>query len=395
MVAPAAEALAAALARLEAASLYRRRRVVDTAEGLGPAERLVDGRRCLDFCSNDYLGLARDPAPAAAMAEAARVWGPGAGSAHLVSGHTREHHALEDELAEFVGCERALLFSTGYMANLGVLGALAGRGDLVAEDRLNHASLIDGARLSGATVRRYAHADAGAAERRLARPARRRLLATDGVFSMDGDTAPLAALARACARHAAWLVVDDAHGLGVRGPQGRGSLAAAGLSPAAAIAMVGTLGKALGCFGAFVAGDAALIETLVQRARSYVYTTAPPPAVAAATRRALTILREDEWRRERLAAHVARFRAGARSLGLALAPSATPIQPLLVGSAEAAMAASATLFESGLWVAAIRPPTVPEGSARLRVTLSAAHAPDDVDRLVEALGRLPALKATP
>jgi 8-amino-7-oxononanoate synthase len=389
--APPADVLAAGLAQLEAQQLYRRRRVVGHAPGLGPAEALVDGRCCLVFCSNDYLGLARDPRVAAAMGCAARAWGAGAGGAHLVTGHTREHHALEEALAAFAGRARAVLFSTGYMANLGLVTALAGRGDLVAEDRLNHASLLDAARLSGALVRRYAHADAAAAATRLRAGARRRLLVTDGVFSMDGDAAPLAALADACTRQGAWLVVDDAHGFGVVGPGGRGSLAAAGLAPEAAAAVVGTLGKAFGTFGAFVAGDEALVETLIQRARSYIYTTAPPPAVAAATRAALDIACAEEWRRERLAALVARFRGGAAGLGLQLMPSSTPIQPVLAGSPGAALAASAALFEAGLWVTAIRPPTVRE--ARLRVTLSAAHEPADVDRLLEALGRLPGLKA--
>lgn len=387
---PPAEALAAGLERLEAQHLYRRRRIAGHAPDLGPAEAVVDGRRCLVFCSNDYLGLARDPRLASAMAGSARVRGVGAGGAHLVTGHSGEHHALEEALAAFAGRERAVLFSTGYMANLGLVSALARRGDLIVEDRLNHASLLDAARLSGALVKRYAHANASAAAERLKTDARRRLLVTDGVFSMDGDAAPLAALADACARHEAWLVVDDAHGFGVVGPGGRGSLAAAGLAPGVAAAVVGTLGKAFGTFGAFVAGDEALVETVIQRARSYIYTTAPPPALAAATCVALDIVIKEEWRRERLAALVDRFRSGAAAEGFKLMPSSTPIQPVLAGSSAAALGASAALFELGLWVTAIRPPTVRE--ARLRVTLSAAHEPADVDRLVDALGRLPGLK---
>jgi len=389
----ATESLHAELARLEAAHLYRRRRVTARHGALAPAELLVDGRRCLAFCSNDYLGLARDPRVARAMAAGAMAWGAGSGAAHLVSGHTSEHHALEEELAEFTGFPRALLFSTGYMANLGLVCALAGRGDLVAEDRLNHASLLDASRLSGARVRRYAHADPGAAARRLANGPGRRFIVTDGVFSMDGDIAPLAALAEVAAGSGAALLVDDAHGLGVIGRDGRGSLDAAGLAPEAAGALVGTLGKAFGTFGAFVAGSETVVETMIQRARSYIYTTAPPPAVAAATRRALRLAREEGWRRERLAMLVDRFRSGAAGLGLRLAPSATPIQPVIAGDAWAALAAAEQLFDKGLWVSAIRPPTVPAGTARLRITFTAAHCDADVDRLLEGLAGIPQLDA--
>jgi 8-amino-7-oxononanoate synthase len=388
----ATETLGLGLARLESAGLYRRRRTVCRAPRLGPAELLVDGRRCVAFCSNDYLGLAQEPRIAQALAAGALRWGTGSGAAHLVTGHTAEHQALEEELAEFTGYPRALLFSTGYMANLGLVCALAGRGDLVVEDRLNHASLIDASRLSGATVRRYAHADPAAAARRLATPARRKFIVTDGVFSMDGDLAPLAALARNARNAGADLLVDDAHGIGVLGPGGRGCLAAAGLGPETAGALVGTLGKAFGTFGAFVAGSEELVETLIQHARSYVYTTAPPPALAAATRVALGILREEDWRRERLASLVRQFRAGATALGLRLAPSATPIQPVLAGEAPTAVAAAETLFRAGLWVIPIRPPTVPAGSARLRVTFSAIHQEADVDRLLAALADIPSLR---
>jgi len=375
--------LAAALDDLEARQLRRHRRIAEAGASLPWAR--IDGRDIRVFCSNDYLGLAHDPRLADVMARASRDWGAGAGAAHLVSGHTAEHHALEEALARFTGRERALLFSTGYMANLGVLSALAGRGDLVVEDRLNHASLIDAARLCGARVRRYRHADADAAAERLDAPARRRLLVTDGLFSMDGDVAPLAALHAAAHANGAWLVVDDAHGLGVLGDSGRGSLEAAGLDTTAAPVLVGTLGKAFGVFGAFVAGSDDLIETLINRARSYIYTTAPPPAVAAAARAALAIASEEDWRRQRLCALVSRFRSGALALGLRLLPSASPIQPILVGTPKAALEASETLFRTGFWVTAIRPPTVPAGTARLRVTLSAAHADQDVDDLLEAL----------
>ena len=386
------EALTRELERLEEADLYRRRRVAAWSPQLGPAELVVDGRRCLAFCSNDYLGLARDPRLAEALAAHAMHAGTGSGAAHLVTGHGPEHQALEEELAEFTGFPRALLFSTGYMANLGLLCALAQRGDLVAEDRLNHASLLDASRLCGAKVSRYAHADAPAAGRRLHGTARRRLVVTDGVFSMDGDAAPLAALADVARRHEAELLVDDAHGLGVVGPEGRGSVAAAGLRPQDVTALVGTLGKAFGTFGAFVAASEPVVETLVQRARSYIYTTAPPPPLAAATRRALAIARAEPWRRDRLAALVARFRHGAEALGLRLADSATPIQPVLAGTSRNALEAAAALFEAGFWVTPIRPPTVPAGTARLRITFSAAHQEADVDRLLGALAAVPALR---
>ena len=387
------EALRRELERLEQADLYRRRRVAAWSPELGAAELVVDGRRCLAFCSNDYLGLARDPRLAETLAVHARTGGTGSGAAHLVAGHGPEHEALEEALAEFTGFPRTLLFSTGYMANLGLLGALATRGDRVAEDRLNHASLLDASRLCGATVRRYAHADAAAAARRLAGTARRRLVVTDGIFSMDGDTAPLAALATVARQNEAELLVDDAHGLGVVGPHGSGSVAAAGLGPDDVTALVGTLGKAFGTFGAFVAASEPVIETLVQRARSYIYTTAPPAALAAATRRALDIARAEDWRRERLANLVARFRRGAAALGLRMANSTTPIQPVLTGSSRVALQAAATLFAAGLWVTPIRPPTVPAGTARLRITFSAAHQEADVDRLLEALASVAALRA--
>ena len=388
---PATEALGPELERLQQAGLYRRRRITAWNPDLDPRELLVDGRRCLAFCSNDYLGLSRDPRLAEALASAALRWGAGSGSAHLVTGHTREHHALEEELADFTGFPRALLFSTGYMANLGLVCSLAGRGDLVVEDRLNHASLIDASRLSGATVRRYAHAAPEAASRRLAGAGAQKLIVTDGVFSMDGDAAPLDALARIASEAGAALLVDDAHGLGVIGERGRGSLAASGLAPDSVTALVGTLGKAFGTFGAFVAASDAVVETLVQRARSYIYTTAPPPAVAAATRLALRLARDEDWRRTRLAALVQRFRTGARQLGLRLANSHTPIQPVLAGDPDAALHAAEILFQRGLWVTPIRPPTVPAGSARLRVTFTALHQDADVDRLLDALSGIPAL----
>lgn len=373
------EARAAALRDIDERDLRRRRT---------PAE---DGR--VNFCSNDYLGLARDPAVAAAMAEAAQRYGSGSGASHLVSGHGAEHEALERELAEFTGRARAVVFSTGYMANLGVLAALADKRDLLLADGLNHASLIDAARLVRSPRNLwYPHADAAAARALLdvhapaaAAEGGGAFIVTDGVFSMDGDLAPLPALAAAARAHDAWLVVDDAHGIGVVGAEGGGCCEHFGLDAQAVPVLIGTFGKALGSFGAFVAGDEDVIELLIQRARSYIYTTALPPAVAAATRRALRIVREEAWRREALQARIAQFREGAARRGLAVMPSTTPIQPLVLGGERAALAASGRLAEAGYRVTAIRPPTVPAGTARLRITLSAAHTPQQVEGLLAAL----------
>ncbi|HEU4669310.1 MAG TPA: 8-amino-7-oxononanoate synthase [Dyella sp.] len=369
-------------------SLLRRMRTVDHAEGPWLE---VDGRRLLGFCSNDYLGLAQHPRLIAAFKRVADDEGVGSTAAHLVCGHRREHALLEEALAEWTGRERALLFSTGYAANLGVQQALLGGvdGAVCVQDRLNHASLIDGSRLAGAELKRYPHADASGAARQLAsRADAPALLATDGVFSMDGDVAPLRELATLAAREGATLMVDDAHGLGVLGTRGAGSVVAAGLGAAEVPVLMATLGKALGCAGAFVAGSAALIEGLTQFARAQVYSTAMPPALAAAARVAVTLAREEDWRRGKLADLIAHFRRGAGELGLPLMASATPIQPLLLGDAEAALAAALALEAQGLLVTAIRPPTVPTGQARLRITLSAAHEEADVDRLLAALERL-------
>lgn len=375
--------LAAQLVLRKQQHLYRSRTILDSPQGV---EVTVEGRRYLSFCSNDYLGLANHPEVVAAFHKGLDEWGAGSGAAHLVSGHSRVHHELEQQLADFTQRPRALLFSTGYMANLGVATALAGRGDTVLEDRLNHASLLDGGLLCGARFSRFPHRDADALERRLETSGRGgRLVLTDGVFSMDGDLAPLPRYASACRRHRATLVVDDAHGLGVLGARGGGTVEHFGLDTRDVPVLVGTLGKAFGSFGAFVAGDRDLIDLLVQRARTYIYTTALPPAVAAATRTALAIVQSEPWRRERALAHAARFRQLAMQANLPLGESFTPIQPVLLGQPEAATAASATLLERGFLVAAIRPPTVPAGSSRLRVTLSAAHEEKDVERLVEAL----------
>jgi 8-amino-7-oxononanoate synthase len=383
-----APALETALAQLEAAQLRRARITVAHRAASGRGLTLADGRELLDFSSNDYLGLARDPRLAAAMAASAAETGAGSGASHLITGHGVQHARLEEELAAFTGRERALLFSTGYMANLAVIGTLAGRSERVLLDRLCHASLIDGARLSGARLARYAHADAAAAASLLqGEPRRTALLATDGVFSMDGDLAPVPELARCARAHDAWLLVDDAHGLGVIGEQGGGVLEHFALGSEAVPILLGTLGKAFGSFGAFVAGSAALIEFLIQKARPYLYTTALPEPVAAASRAALAIVRSEGWRRERLRALVRRFREAAQAFGVSLLHSATPIQPVLLGSPAAALTAQRALAAAGFWVVAIRPPTVPAGSARLRVTLSAAHGEAQVEALAQELGR--------
>jgi len=375
--------LAAALAQARAQDLYRVRRIVEGGHG---ARIVVDGRDCLNFCSNDYLGLATDPRLAEA-AHAALGQGTGSGAAALVSGYNREHAALEEALADFLQRPRALLFSSGWAANLGVLRALLGREDVLIADELNHASLIDGGRLAGARYVRVPHADVAAYAQALESSDSGdafRLIATDSVFSMDGDLAPLPALAGLAARHRASLMVDDAHGFGVLGPDGRGALAATGAE--ADILMAG-FGKALGTAGACIAGSETLIDFLVQRARTWVFSTAPPPALAAATRASLRLIRgaEGAQRRARLQAHVARFRAGAAQLGLPLSASQTAIQPLVLGEAARALAVSRALYRRGYWVAAIRPPTVPAGTSRLRITLSAAHAEAEIDGLLAAL----------
>lgn len=375
--------LTAARAEREQAGLLRRLRIVERGEG---AWLVRDGRRLLNFSGNDYLGLAGHPALVAALKRAADAHGVGATAAHLVCGHRAPHAVLEDALAEWTGRERALLFSTGYMANLGVLSALLQPGDLCVQDRLNHACLIDGAKLAGCTLKRYRHNDAEGARRQLqSQPDGAAVLATDGVFGMDGDIAPLRALATAAADHGATLLVDDAHGLGVLGPDGAGSVAAAGLDGREVPILMATLGKALGTAGAFVAGSTALIEALVQFARTFVYTTAMPPALAAATLAAVDVARRESWRRDHLRALIAHFRDGAARLGVRLGDSGTPVQPLLLGEANRALALADALEADGLMAVAIRPPTVPAGQSRLRITLTAAHQTSDVDRLLKAL----------
>ncbi|HVU83039.1 MAG TPA: 8-amino-7-oxononanoate synthase [Rhodanobacteraceae bacterium] len=381
------QSLASRVAERERAGLLRRARTSDATRGV---RVMIGGRELLNFCSNDYLGLAQDARIIKALQNAANEAGVGSTAAHLVCGHHREHAQLEEALCEWTGRDAALLFSSGWLANLGMMQALLDRGDVCVQDRLNHASLLDAAQLAGATLKRYPHNDAEGAARQLASvPGKPALLATDGVFSMDGDTAPLRELASLCQREGATLMIDDAHGLGVLGTHGAGSLDEAGLSQAVVPVLMATLGKALGCAGAFVAGSRTLIEGLTQFARTFVYTTAMPPALAAAAREAVRIAREEEWRRERLRALVAQFRAGAAQLGLPLMESRSAIQPIVLGDAERAVAASRALEQSGLLVTAIRPPTVPAGKARLRITLSAAHESADVDRLLDALAQLP------
>ena len=375
----------AVLADLDERGLRRRRRSVRRLAH-DTADIELDGRRCIDFCSNDYLGISAHPRVVAALVQAATEHGVGARASHLITGHQHAHDALEEALAAHTGRERALLFSTGYMANLGLATALVPKGGLVLGDALNHASLIDAGRISRAQLDWYDHADAAALGAKLAdRAPGPALVLTDGVFSMDGDVAPLPALAAACRRHGARLAVDDAHGIGVLGGRGGGTVEHFGLGARDVPALVGTLGKAFGSFGAFVAGDADLVETLIQRARTYIYTTALPVPVAAATLAALEVSAAESWRRVRVLALAERFRSLAEAAGLPLAASRTPIQPVLVGAADAAVEASRRLLERGHYVAAIRPPTVPAGTSRLRVALSAAHRDADVEGLVAAL----------
>lgn len=367
----------------EKAHLYRRRRTLETAQS--PLVS-VDGREYLAFCSNDYLGLAADPRIAAAMREGTQLYGAGSGASHLVLGHSRAHHQLEEALAEHTGRDRVLLFSTGYMANLGAIAALTGRGELVLQDKLNHASLLDGGLLSGARFKRYRHADSNALAQLLQGSDQQdALVVTDGVFSMDGDIAPLPEIANICQAHNAHLLVDDAHGFGALGATGGGVAEHFGLDQNQLPILIGTLGKAFGTSGAFVAGSETLIEYLIQFARPYIYTTAMPPAVAHATLESLRLVQTESWRRERLGELINAFRTGASALGLELMESATAIQPILVGEASRAMAMSRSLERQGIFVGAIRPPTVPAGSARLRVTLSATHSLDQVDQLLNAL----------
>jgi len=381
----AVKALAAELAELDNGGLRRFRRTLETAQS--PRVK-VDGRDYIAFCSNDYLGLASDPRLVAAAQAGAAQYGVGSGASHLVLGHSSAHEALESALAQFVRLPRALLFSAGYMANLGIVTALAGRGDAVFADRLNHASLNDAMLLSRAQFKRYPHADLGALDRLLRESrARRKLVVTDAVFSMDGDVAPLVDMLHICERNDAWLVVDDAHGFGVLGPEGRGSLAHFGLSSPRIVYMA-TLGKAAGVFGAFVAGVPEVVETILQRARTYIYTTATPAMLAHALIAALDIVRTEDWRRKQLQGLIGALRAGLERSPWRLLPSDTAIQPVIVGENVKALALASQLAERGLLVPAIRPPTVPPGTARLRISLSATHSLAEVERLAQTLCEL-------
>lgn len=374
--------LASRLAERRAADLYRQRPLLESPQG---PEAVVDGRAMLAFCSNDYLGLANHPEVIAALRAGAERWGAGGGASHLVIGHSGPHHELELALAEFTGRPRALLFSTGYMANLGAVTALVGKGDSVLEDRLNHASLLDAGLLSGARFSRYLHNDAASLASRLDKAEGDTLVVTDGVFSMDGDLADLPALCAKAREKGAWVMVDDAHGFGPLGATGGGIVEHFGLGLDDVPVLVGTLGKAFGTAGAFVAGSEELIETLVQFARPYIYTTSQPPAVACATLKSLELLQKESWRREHLNRLIQRFREGAAEIGLTLMDSPTPIQPILVGDSARAMRLAALLRERGILVGAIRPPTVPAGSARLRVTFSASHSEAQLELLLLAL----------
>ncbi len=376
--------LRAELDQRKADGLYRRRRIT---EGPQSVIQQVDGRQLLSFCSNDYLGLANHPDIKSALIETVKNSGVGSGAAHLITGHSNWHERCEEKLAEFTGRDRALLFSTGYMANLAIASALLNKNDIIIEDKLNHASLIDAARLSDAEFKRYAHADLKQLEGRLqqSKAYRRRLLMTDGVFSMDGDCADLDGLSQLSEQYDAWLMVDDAHGFGVLGNRGAGLLEAQAKTQQQVPILMATLGKAAGCYGAFVAGSEVLIETLIQSARSYIYTTATPPALAAATMKSLEIIETESWRREKLAELISYFRQQMAAVDLELMPSETAIQPILVGDNHRALEISELLLTQGILVTAIRPPTVPVGTARLRVTLSAEHDKQHIDRLVRAL----------
>jgi 8-amino-7-oxononanoate synthase len=385
MAATAFPALAAELAELEKAGLKRTRRVLETPQG---ARVTVDGREFVAFCSNDYLGLAAHPALIEAARDGAARFGVGAGASHLILGHSSAHHELEERLAAFVGLPRALLFSAGYLANIGIVTALLGRDDAVFADRLNHASLNDAALLARAAFKRYPHLDLSVLGRLLAgSTARRKLVVTDAVFSMDGDIAPVPDLIALCERHDAWLLLDDAHGFGVLGPQGRGVLAHFGAASPRVIYMA-TLGKAAGVFGAFVAAQTDVVEWLLQRARAYVYTTATPPLLAHTVKKSLDLIASEDWRRDHLNKLIIILNQRLKQKNWRLMHSATAIQPLIIGDNQEAIAVSQALALEGLLVPAIRPPTVPQGTARLRISLSAAHEARDVERLAAALNAL-------
>lgn len=378
------------LQQRESEHLYRRRPLVFSPQQ--PVMQ-INGIECINFSSNDYLGLANHPQIKRVLLNELKSdeISYGSGAAHLVTGHHIQHHLLEDELADWLGTERALLFSTGYMANLAVQQTLMQAGDIILADKLNHASLIDGAKLSDADFKRYPHLDMQALERRLQDAQANHsqaLIVTDGVFSMDGDMAPLKEIQQLAQVYQAWLFVDDAHGIGALGKHGKGCFEHFGLQPDENTIIVGTLGKAFGTSGAFVAGSQTLIEALIQFARPYIYTTAMPQLNALAIREALKLIKEGEASRETLQKNIQHFREGAQKIGLTLWPSKTAIQPIMLGKSELAIAWSEALKKAGFWVSAIRPPTVPKNQARLRVTLSASHTTEQIDQLLFELEKI-------
>lgn len=371
--------------------LYRSVRISESSQ---QPHMQINGEKHLAFCSNDYLGLANHPSVIQAFKKTAEKFGVGSGAAHLINGHSIEHQKLEEELAAFTGRERALLFSTGYMANLGTVNALLERGDKLYADRLNHASLIDAGILSKSKMHRYAHNDIEALNRLYERASLQNntppnsMILSDGVFSMDGDEAPIKELAKTAKQRQAWLMIDDAHGFGTLGDTGAGLLEQESLTQSEIPILMATLGKAVGVSGAFIAGSHDLIEYLIQTARTYIYTTAMPPAIAAATRASLKLVQHETWRREKLNQHIQQFRKGAEQLGIKLMSSNTAIQPILVGSTKEALALSQKLQEKGILVTAIRPPTVPNGTARLRITFSASHSEEDIVILLDSLDKM-------
>ena len=381
---PWSKALAATLAERQLSGRYRRLRTRSGEQGVSV---IIDGKEMLSFCSNDYLGLAAHPTITKAFINAAETEGVGSGAAHLLSGHSYYHQQLEEALADFMGQQSVLLFSSGYQANLGVIDGLMSRGDVVIQDKLNHASLLDGGRLSAAKSWRYHHADMGSLQRRLRQTedSACRLVVTDGVFSMDGDLAPLEPLIQLTQKHQAALMVDDAHAIGVLGKHGRGSVEHWQVKAEHMPIVMGTLGKAFGTAGAFVAADKDVIETLIQQSRTFVYTTAQPAAVAAASLASLVLVRTENWRREKLQTLIEQFRKGAAELGLATMNSLTPIQPIMIGDDKKAIVIGQELESRGFLLGVIRTPTVPLGSARLRVTLSTNHTEQNIKQLLEAL----------
>ena len=372
--------LADSLDKLRQEHLYRTRNISSTSQQIEPT---INGKKVLSFCSNDYLGLANHPHIIKSFSNAAHMYGVGAGASHLITGHHKSHHSLEKELAEFIGCERVLLFSAGYMANIGVVNALSNRDSIIYEDRLNHASLIDAGIISRAKLKRYQHLNTSELSAALSIDDKRsKLILTDGVFSMDGTITPVGDLQSLATKFNATLIIDDAHGIGVLGKQGKGCTE--GLLEENTV-LIGTLGKAFGTFGAFLAAKADVVDWCIQKARTYIYTTALPPAIAEATRTSLSLAREETWRREKLQSLIARFRKYCTESGVPIAFSTTPIQPIILGSSATVVSASIALENKGILVSAIRPPTVPKNEARLRVTFSATHTEEHIDRLVEAL----------